>query len=107
MRAAGLRQIDDKIEFEEGVGLASLEAAIAKVEGAMAEYNSALSAADKLANAITDADKVLGSQCKRVLTGVETRFGEDSSQYEMVGGTRTSERKKPKSKGNADNGKTQ
>ena len=32
---------------------------------------------------------------RRVLSAVEAQFGPDSSEYEMVGGTRKSERKKP------------
>ena len=34
-------------------------------------------------------------QVKRVRAGVKANFGDDSSQYEMVGGTRLSERKSP------------
>lgn len=34
-------------------------------------------------------------QVKRVRAGVKANFGDDSSQYEMVGGTRLSERKMP------------
>jgi len=33
---------------------------------------------------------------KRVRNGVKATYGDDSSQYEMVGGTRLSERKPPK-----------
>jgi hypothetical protein len=32
---------------------------------------------------------------KRVRAGVKANYGDDSSQYEMVGGTRLSERKPP------------
>ncbi len=32
---------------------------------------------------------------KRVRAGVKANYGDDSQQYEMVGGTRTSERKSP------------
>jgi hypothetical protein len=32
---------------------------------------------------------------RRILSAVEAQFGPDSSEYEMVGGTRKSERKKP------------
>ena len=35
---------------------------------------------------------------RRVLSAVEAQFGPDSSEYEMVGGTRKSERKKPSKK---------
>ena len=36
---------------------------------------------------------------RRVLSAVEAQFCADSSEYEMVGGTRKSERKKPSKKG--------
>jgi hypothetical protein len=34
----------------------------------------------------------LWDKVKRVRKGVKANYGDDSSQYEMVGGTRTSER---------------
>jgi hypothetical protein len=34
------------------------------------------------------------------LTGVATKFGKNSSQYEMAGGVKKTERKKPKTKTN-------
>jgi len=34
----------------------------------------------------------------RILSAVEARFGSDSNEYEMVGGTRRSKRKKPSKK---------
>jgi chromosome segregation ATPase len=34
-------------------------------------------------------------QVKRVRSGVKAIYGDDSSQYEMIGGTRRSERKRP------------
>jgi hypothetical protein len=33
---------------------------------------------------------------KRVRAGVKANYGDDSQQYEMVGGTRMSERKTPR-----------
>lgn len=35
----------------------------------------------------------LGENSKRVRSGIKASHGDDSSEYEMVGGTRTSERK--------------
>jgi hypothetical protein len=43
-----------------------------------------------------DADFAsIWDKVKRVRNGVKANFGDDSSQYEMVGGTRLSERKSP------------
>ena len=36
---------------------------------------------------------------KRILSATEAQFGPDSSEYEQVGGTRQSERKRPSRKG--------
>jgi hypothetical protein len=37
----------------------------------------------------------VGRSVTRALNGVKFKYGADSSEYEMVGGTRQSERKKP------------
>jgi len=37
----------------------------------------------------------LWDKAKRIRTGVKSIFGDDSSEYEMMGGTRISERKRP------------
>lgn len=43
----------------------------------------------------------LWDKVKRVRTGVKSFYGDDSSQYEMIGGTRASERKAPVRKAKA------
>ena len=40
-------------------------------------------------------NKSLWDKVKRVRAGVKANYGDDSSQYEMIGGTRMSERKPP------------
>ena len=37
----------------------------------------------------------LWDKVKRIRSGIKANYGDDSSQYEMVGGTRSSERKSP------------
>ena len=39
--------------------------------------------------------QAMWDKVKRVRAGVKANYGDDSSQYEMVGGTRLSERKSP------------
>ncbi len=57
---------------------------------------------DALGAQLTDARNrrdalytAIWSKVKRVRSGVKGIYGDDSSQYEMVGGTRLSERKAP------------
>lgn len=63
----------------------SIESQLATLE---AQWTSAQNQRDALYAGMWD-------KVKRVRAGVKANFGDDSSQYEMVGGTRLSERKSP------------
>ena len=54
---------------------------------------------DDSSNRFDAQNDLLSDWNRRVLSAVEAQFGPDSSEYEMVGGTRKSERKKPSKKG--------
>ena len=41
------------------------------------------------------AEKAIRDLSERMLAGVASKYGKDSSEYEMAGGTRKSERKRP------------
>ncbi len=49
---------------------------------------------DQEQNDLEAAEVALREQNRRVLSAVEAQFGPDSSEYEQVGGTRQSERKR-------------
>ena len=53
---------------------------------------------DDSSNRFDAQNDLLSDWNRRVLSAVEAQFGPDSSEYEMVGGTRKSERKKPSKK---------
>ena len=57
-------------------------------------YNTALSTIDDLYNDCIAKIDVIKDWNERVLTGVATKYGKNSSQYEMAGGKKKSERKK-------------
>jgi hypothetical protein len=59
------------------------------------ELNKALGIADDWANKLKSVEKEIGSLYTRALSGAISKFGEDSSEVEMLGGTRKSERKRP------------
>lgn len=60
----------------------------------IANYNTALSTIDDLYNDCINQIKVVKDWNERILTGVATKYGKNSSQYEMAGGKKKSERKK-------------
>ena len=61
----------------------------------LSAYNTLLSQAGDAQNALRAAEKELRPFSARMLTGVATKYGKDSSQYEKAGGTRKSEIKRP------------
>ena len=56
---------------------------------------------DDSSNRFDAQNDLLSDWNRRVLSAVEAQYGPDSSEYEMVGGTRKSERKRPIRKGPA------
>ena len=94
-RLAGMKSIDSKLDLGEGVSVATIEAAIGAVTTAISEYNVMLSAVDAKANEIDAQIKAMNALSERALKGTGFKFGFDSNEYEMVGGTRKSERKRP------------
>jgi len=49
-------------------------------------------------------EKELRDLSSLMLSGVKVKYGRDSNEYEMAGGTRLSERKKSKKKGGEESG---
>jgi hypothetical protein len=96
-RAAGLRSIGT-LDFGGGLTSAAYEQAIADTRGQLDDYNQMLSLLDAKANAVAASEKTLQDFSERVLAGVAARYGKNSSEYDMVGGVRKSERKRPQSR---------
>jgi len=103
-RLAGLSSIDPALDLGSGLTVAAYREAIQDVRAKLNAYNSLLSKVDDANNALRAAEKELRSLSERMLAGVAARYGKDSSQYEMAGGTRKSEIKRPRKKTAASGG---
>ncbi len=99
IRAASLKSIDAALDLGNGLTLASYNAAIAATEGQLDTYNTNLSDLDEQLNGLEAGEKTLADLSERMLSGVGSKFGKDSSQYEQAGGTRKSEIKRGPKKG--------
>lgn len=97
-RAAGVRSIDVQLVLTDGLSLASYQAAIKDAEEKMATFNTKSSELEEANNTFQTAEKKLRDLNDRILAGIAAKYGRDSDQYEMAGGTRRSERKRPKRK---------
>lgn len=94
-RAAGLATINPNIDLGNNLTLAAYTAMIADTQTMLDAYNRALAAADTASNALQDAEKELAAHTERMLLAVAAKHGKDSYEYELAGGTRKSERKRP------------
>lgn len=93
-RLAALKSIDTKMDLGNGVSLEKYESVIGDLRKRMELYNTVLSNADELQNQIQASERVLNDLSERLLTGVATKFGKDSDEYEKAGGVKKSERKR-------------
>ena len=93
-RSASLTGIDKGLDLSNGNTLAGYTAEIDKYKVLLTSYNAALGTVDDLYNQSIAQIGVLKEWNERMLNGVASKWGKDSSQYEMAGGKRKSERKK-------------
>lgn len=93
-RLAGLRSIDPKLDFGNGISIASFTREIDSLKKSIDDYNALLFAADDAANAIEQKEREMIISAENVLLSVKVKFGKDSSQYELAGGTRLSDRRR-------------
>lgn len=98
IRLARLKTIDPALDLGGGVSVATLDAAIRVGDAELDKYNQLLAQGDQQLNVYSAAVKTVNDLSKRALSGVGSRYGENSDEYEMAGGVRTSERKRPQRK---------
>ena len=87
-------QIDDQLTFG-ALNTAALTMDINQARGIQEQMTNLENQLTNLRNRRDATNTSLWDKVKRVRAGVKANYGDDSSQYEMVGGTRLSERKTP------------
>lgn len=93
-RAAGLKSIEPALDLGNGLTLVAYSAAVEDGKAKLANYNTLLSQVDEAQNAFESAERNLADLSDRMLAGVAARYGRDSDQYEMAGGTKKSDRRR-------------
>jgi hypothetical protein len=87
-RNESLRSINPELNFGGGLTLAAYTLSINNLRSKLAAYNTALSAIDRLADEVKMAEQDTKAISEKMLLGVASRFGKDSLEYEMAGGSR-------------------
>jgi hypothetical protein len=94
MRASGLKAIDTNLDLGAGLTVRAFDSDISDLRGKLDDYNQTLASLDDKLNALIASEKAVRDKSGRMLNGVAAKYGKDSSEYELAGGVRTSERKK-------------
>ena len=103
-RSADLRAIDPNLDLGNDLTVANYDTKIAEVQTALDAYNGLLARADAAGNDFRALEKDLRDLSSLMLSGVKVKYGRDSNEYEMAGGTRLSERKKKSRKDEGEEG---
>ncbi len=93
-RLAAVKSIDTVLDLGNNISVVNYETEVNALNTKLAAYNTALSTVDDLYNACIAQIETIRDWNERVLTGVATKYGKKSSEYEMAGGVRKTERKK-------------
>lgn len=93
-RLSAIKSIDSKLDLGNGIDVETYEKNISSLRDKINAYNTLLSQIDAQLNVIIEEDKQLRDYSDRMLTGIASRFGKNSNEYEQAGGTRKDERKK-------------
>ena len=100
-RLTGLKSISTTLELHNGISVVGGEALKADFKKAEEEYNIMLKNLNIKKDEVKNLEKKLFDYCKTSLVAVKSQFGDDSTEYELTGGTRTSKRQKPTRKAKA------
>ncbi|MEH2260914.1 hypothetical protein [Nostoc sp.] len=92
LRSAGLKAIDSNMNFGDDCDLQNLSQAIEQLRTMLDAYNIALTVIDSSKTKIDTMEKTLSNLTDKMVRGVAFKYGKDSSEYEMAGGVRDSER---------------
>ena len=93
-RLAGLKQINPKPTLGSKVTVEIFETAVNDYTAAQDAYNGELAQLDERTNLLDARERDLADLSQRVLAAVRGEYGPDSNEFELVGGTRRSDRKR-------------
>jgi hypothetical protein len=89
-----LKAIDANLDLGAGLTAAGFDTDINGLRDKLNDYNRTLALLDDKLNDLEASEKAVKDKSGRMLSGVAAKYGKNSSEYELAGGVRTSERKK-------------
>ncbi|MEH2448536.1 MAG: hypothetical protein V7K18_23005 [Nostoc sp.] len=93
-RIEGMQTINSQLDFSNGFSITTYSTKVIELREKLAAYNQAQTIVDKTHNALIETERELNIYTEQMLLNVASRYGKNSDEYEMAGGTRRSDRKK-------------
>jgi hypothetical protein len=97
-RLAAIKSISPSLDLGNGITATGFETSIENFSASLAAYNTVLSSVDELYNKCIANLSTMRDLNERVLSGVASKYGKNSNEYEMAGGKRKSEIKRTSKK---------
>jgi len=94
-RLSGLKSINPKPNFGPTLDIDKYAEEINAFGTQLDKYNETVSLLDAMQNELDAAEASINDKNKRVLAATGATYGDNSNEYEQVGGTRSSDRKRP------------
>jgi hypothetical protein len=92
LRILKLKAIDPYMSFGNDRNLSTLSTQIEELHTKLNEYNTTIAALDVAKQELDQMERSMGDLLDQLLNGVSAKYGNDSREYEMAGGTRKSDR---------------
>ncbi|MDZ8186187.1 MAG: hypothetical protein RMX96_15200 [Nostoc sp. ChiSLP02] len=88
----GLQSIDPSLDFGDSVSLQYLNELTAELRNELKQYNQLLNTLDSAKGKIEALEKNMRETSERLVSGVASKYGKDSREYELAGAVRKSDR---------------
>jgi uncharacterized protein YukE len=98
VRISGLKSINPTLDLGNGMSIEAYETTLQDAQQKIEAYNTALANLGALQTAARDAEKDLSQFSERILSTVAGRYSKSSDEYEMAGGTKRTNHRRPKKK---------
>ncbi|MBD2364362.1 hypothetical protein H6G36_24805 [Anabaena minutissima FACHB-250] len=94
IRLASIKSISPTLDVGEGLTVQDYTKKIESLRKSLEAYNTTLSTIDVLLTQIVEYEQDLADYSENILRGIAYKFGNNSHEYQMAGGTRKSDRKR-------------
>ena len=94
-RVAALMSIAPDLDLGNDLTLAAYLEQIGTLRERLTLYNTTLSNVDQYHNDVNDLEQTVSDLSEQMLLAVAVKYGKNSNEYEMAGGIRKRDRKRP------------